>query len=103
MDVLIVENETLVSFEIKTIVTESGHRALGPATTMEQALAFAPQADIAFVDLGLDDGPDGGQLARRLIDRYGITLIFVTVILSVFEKGLTERLGSSKSRLRLID
>lgn len=78
MNVLIVEDEAFVAFDIATIIADGGHTALGPATTIEHALALAPRADIAFVDLGLHDGPGGAQLARRLIDRHGITVIFVT-------------------------
>jgi hypothetical protein len=45
-------------------------------STVEQALAYAPKADIALVDLGLADGNTGAQPARRLIDRFGIEVIF---------------------------
>lgn len=36
------------------------------------------RADAALVDLRLADGPSGGSLARRLMDRFGIKVIFVT-------------------------
>ena len=78
MNVLIIEDEPLVAFDIETIVVDGGHKPLGPASTLEKALALAPRADIAFVDLGLADGSNGPQVARRLIDRFGITVIFVT-------------------------
>ncbi|MET3857731.1 MULTISPECIES: response regulator [unclassified Rhizobium] len=78
MNVLIVEDEGFIALELERITTESGHRALGPAATIEQALAFAPRADVALVDVGLSDGTSGTQLARRLIDRFGISVIFVT-------------------------
>lgn len=78
MNVLIVEDEPDVAMAIEDIVEDNGHDALGPASTIEMALAFAPRADVALVDLGLADGTNGSQLARRLIDRYGITVIFVT-------------------------
>ena len=78
MNVLIVEDEGFIALELERIITESGHRALGPASTIEQALAFAPRADVALVDVGLSDGTSGTQLARRLIDRFGISVIFVT-------------------------
>jgi len=77
MNVLIVEDEGLIALELERITTETGHRALGPASTIEQALAFAPRADVALVDVGLSDGTSGTQLARRLIDRFGISVIFV--------------------------
>lgn len=78
MRVLIVEDEHLIASLLEAIVEEQGHERLGPVSTVEQALAYAPRADIALVDLGLADGNSGRLLARRLIDRFGIEVIFVT-------------------------
>ncbi|MFK0335540.1 response regulator [Rhizobium sp. NPDC090275] len=78
MRVLIVEDEALVALELERIVTEAGHTAVGPVATVEQALAHAPRVDVALVDLGLSDGMSGAVLARRLTDRFGISVVFVT-------------------------
>lgn len=78
MRVLIVEDEPVISLELEDIVQEAGYLPVGPASTLEQALAYAPHADIALVDLGLSDGLSGAALARRLIDRFGVKVIFVT-------------------------
>lgn len=89
MKVLIVEDEALIALHLKTIATDAGFVALGPATTMEQALAYGPQADIALIDVGLADGKSGLQLARRLIDRYHTTIIFVTGAPEALRNGLS--------------
>jgi len=78
MRVLIVEDEAIIAMELERIVKESGHTAVGPVATVEQALAHAPRVDAALVDLGLADGMSGAALARRLIDRFGISVMFVT-------------------------
>jgi len=78
MRVLIVEDEPLIGLELGRIVEEAGYVSIGPVATVEQALAHAPRADAALVDLGLADGMSGSALARRLIDRFGIQVIFVT-------------------------
>jgi DNA-binding response OmpR family regulator len=78
MRVLIIEDEPIIAFELQDIVQEAGYLAVGPASTLEQALAYAPLADIALVDLGLSDGRSGAALARRLIDRFHMKVIFVT-------------------------
>jgi DNA-binding response OmpR family regulator len=75
---MIVEDESLIAIELERIAQSSGHRTIGPVSTVEQALAYAPKADIALVDVGPSDGQSGTQLARRLIDRYGLEVIFVT-------------------------
>lgn len=78
MRVLIVEDEALIAMELERIVAAAGHSTVGPVSTVEQALAHAPRVDTALVDLGLADGLSGAALARRLIDRYGTKVIFVT-------------------------
>jgi DNA-binding response OmpR family regulator len=78
MRVLIVEDEALIALELERIVTEAGHSAVGPVSTVEQALFHAPRVDAALIDLGLADGLSGGSLARRLIDRFGLKVIFLT-------------------------
>lgn len=78
MKVLVVEDEAIIAHHLMAIAADAGFATLGPASTMEQALAYAPRADIALIDVGLSDGKSGIQLARRLIDRYYTTIIFVT-------------------------
>lgn len=78
MKVLIVEDELLIAVELDRIVDGAGHEIVGVVASVDQALAYAANADVALVDLRLADGPSGGSLARRLIDRFGIKVIFVT-------------------------
>jgi CheY-like chemotaxis protein len=78
MRVLIIEDEPIIALELERIVGGAGYVPLGPASTLEQALAHAPRADIALVDLSLADGSSGAALARRLMDRFGMKVIFVT-------------------------
>ncbi|MBB4234119.1 response regulator [Rhizobium esperanzae] len=78
MKVLIVEDENIIALELERIAQEAGHQTIGPVSTVEQALAHAQRSDVALVDLGLSDGMSGAQLARRLIDRHRVDVIFVT-------------------------
>lgn len=78
MRVLIIEDEFLIAQLLESVVQDDGHETIGPVSTVEQALAYAPRADIALVDLNLSDGNSGQQLARRLIDRFGIDVIFAS-------------------------
>jgi len=78
MRVLIVEDEFLIAQLLESVVKDHGYETIGPVATVEQALAYAPRADVALVDLGLSDGDSGRLLARRLIDRFRIDVIFVT-------------------------
>ncbi|MDR9803355.1 response regulator [Rhizobium hidalgonense] len=78
MRVMIVEDENIIALELERIAQEAGHQTIGPVSTVEQALAHAHRSDVALVDLNLSDGASGAQLARRLIDRHGVDVIFVT-------------------------
>lgn len=78
MKVLIVEDELLIAVELDRIVDGAGHEVVGMVASVDQALAYAAKAEVALVDLRLADGPSGGSLARRLIDRFDIKVIFVT-------------------------
>ena len=78
MNILIAEDDGIIALELERIVKDAGHNVIGPVSTLEQALAYAPNADTALIDLGLSDGDSGSQLGRRLIDRVGIKVIFVT-------------------------
>ncbi|WP_179039722.1 response regulator [Rhizobium leguminosarum] len=110
MKVMIVEDENFIALELERIAQEAGHQTIGPVSTVEQALAHAKRSDVALVDLSLSDGLSGAQLARRLIDRHGVDVIFVTGspenvghgiegALDVISKPFTdERIASALSR-----
>jgi len=76
--VLIVEDEFLVALDLETTVREIGLDVVGVATDRRQALALAPRADIAFVDVNLADGATGPEIGQRLVDEFGVTVIFMT-------------------------
>ncbi len=77
-NVLIVEDEFLVALDLETTVMDIGLDVVGVATDTRQALALAPEADIAFVDVNLADGATGPEIGRRLVDEFGVTVIFMT-------------------------
>jgi DNA-binding LytR/AlgR family response regulator len=76
--VLIIEDELLIAVELDRIVEAAGHEIVSVVASVDQALAHVACAEVALVDLRLADGPSGGALARRLMDRFGIKVIFVT-------------------------
>ncbi|XAZ25950.1 response regulator (plasmid) [Sinorhizobium sp. B11] len=88
MRVLIVEDESIIALELERIVADAGYRPIGPVSTVEQALAQAPRAHVALVDLGLADGSSGASLARRLIDRFHMKVVFVTASPTEVGNGL---------------
>jgi two-component system, response regulator PdtaR len=78
MNVMIVEDEIILALNLEDDVHFAGHRSIGFAASYADALALAPQADMAFVDVRLRDGVEGPNIARRLIDEFGVNVVFLT-------------------------
>jgi len=76
--VLIVEDDYLVALDLETTVREMGLDVVGVATDRRQAFSLAAQADIAFVDVNLADGATGPEIGQRLVDEFGVTVVFMT-------------------------
>ena len=66
LKVLIVEDEALLAMELESLVEEAGHSVVGWATSSAEAKAMvdSTEADIAFVDIHLTDGPTGVEVAE---------------------------------------
>jgi two-component system, response regulator PdtaR len=78
--ILIVEDEFLIGWALKQMFHLAGHHAVGPAASAEEALqlAQAEQPELAFVDVSLAGDQDGIAVARALVDRHGVSCIFLT-------------------------
>ena len=90
--VLVVEDEFFVAFEIESVVREMGLVPVGIAPDSLRAQELAVEADLAFVDLNLADGPTGIDLGRGLADR-GITVIYMTANPGMLGAGVPGAVG----------
>jgi DNA-binding LytR/AlgR family response regulator len=77
--VLVAEDEPLIALTLEQALIATGHRVLGPVATIEEARqAMGGQApDLALVNLTLQNGDDGAELARVLLAR-GTPTIFIS-------------------------
>ena len=67
--ILVVEDESILAFDLETTLRNAGFQVLGPAATAREALELAEQAhpDLALIDINLADGRKTGiEAARRL-------------------------------------
>ena len=80
MRILVVEDEALIALVLVEILTEGGHEVLGPAATMEQALVLCEDAppQLALLDITLQGGGSGLDVARALHRRWGVPAIFAS-------------------------
>ncbi|WP_431271461.1 response regulator [Dankookia sp. P2] len=80
MRILVVEDEALIALVLVEILAEDGHEVLGPAATAEQALALCEDAppQLALLDITLQGGGSGVEVARALHRRWGVPTIFAS-------------------------
>lgn len=90
--VLVVEDEIFVALEMQSVLEDVGMMPVGIAGDRDKALALAPKADIAFVDLNLADGPTGAEVGKMLAER-GIAVVYVTANPAQLGQGVPGTLG----------
>lgn len=80
MRILVVEDEALIAMVLTEILAEGGHEVVGPAATVEQALALCEDAppQLALLDITLQGGGNGVDVARALFGRWGVRSIFAS-------------------------
>ncbi len=78
--VLIVEDDTLVGMGIKSHVERLGHLVVGQAGTVEEAVGLfrSNKPDLCLVDIRLDAGGDGIDLASRLMKERRCPMIIIS-------------------------
>ncbi|APO71602.1 response regulator [Rhizobium mongolense] len=98
--VLIVEDELLIALDLEATVQAMGMEVTGLAANKEQALRFAPTADVAFVDVNLSDGATGPEIGRRLAQDHGIAVVFMTGNPEMVAGGVKGTLGVVKKPVK---
>lgn len=91
--VLVVEDEIFVATELEHVIEEMGHTPVGIAADERTALSLATRADVALVDLNLQDGPTGMRIGHILAQTHGVTVLFMTANPSQLGEGVPGTLG----------
>lgn len=78
--VLIVEDEALIALHLEQLAVEAGHRVIGIAFDLPEAVGFAEKErpDFAFVDMRLRNRTSGLDVARHLREHYDVPSILVS-------------------------
>lgn len=92
LDVLVVEDESIIAKDIELIVSDLGHRVVGPARTHEEALSLALKARPAVVvaDVKLADGSSGIMAVDEMLKSIDAAVIFVTAVPQWLQTGELE-------------
>lgn len=79
-DVLIIEDEPLISMQLEGLVSDLGHRVVGTAATRTQALEIFAEhpAGLVLADIQLADGSSGIDAVEDLLKLGDIPVIFIT-------------------------
>lgn len=79
-DVLIIEDEVLISMELQQIVSGLGHRVCGTATTHQGALEAVEKAkpSLVLADIQLADGSSGIDAVKDILEQISVPVIFIT-------------------------
>lgn len=80
MKILIVEDEATIAELVVEHLEAAGHTIIGPATTADEALDLCRRhvPDLAILDINLEDGSSGIEVARSLCARWGPVAIFAS-------------------------
>jgi len=76
--VLVVEDEGLIAHDIARRLESLGHEVIGPASTAEEALDLAPEAEIVLMDIRIDGQRDGIETALEIRSRHHLPVLFLT-------------------------
>lgn len=93
--VLIVEDNLIVAMVIEDDLRDAGYEVLGPTMRSAPSLDIARSSTIslALVDIDLDGGDDGVDLARRLRDEHQVPSLYITGQAAVARAGKDAALG----------
>ncbi len=79
-EVLIIEDETLISMELSRIVEDLGHGVAGVARTRTEAAAAAERTrpGLVLADIQLADGSSGIDAVKDILGSFSVPVIFIT-------------------------
>jgi DNA-binding LytR/AlgR family response regulator len=80
MRILIVEDETVIRFNLELLVEELGHTVLDSVDTIENAIDSLEResVDLVFLDINVNTELDGIDLAHHINLRHKIPFIYIT-------------------------
>jgi DNA-directed RNA polymerase specialized sigma24 family protein len=88
-DVLIIEDEPLIAFDLEGLVESLGHRVRGIARTRAEATALAGlhRPGLILADIQLADGSSGLDAVNDLLRAFTVPVVFITAYPERFLTG----------------
>ena len=78
--VMVVEDDPDMAADLTALLIEAGHDVVGPfhSAEMAEAAGGLHAIDVALLDINLSGSMDGGALARSLVARWGLKVVFLS-------------------------
>lgn len=88
-DVLIIEDEAFIAFDLESLVESLGHRVIGIARTHQEAvfLARGRKPGLILADIQLADGSSGIDAVNDLLGSFEVPVVFITAYPERFLTG----------------
>lgn len=98
--ILIVEDESIVQLDLQTRLERMGHSVVGVAARGEEAVEKAVELkpDLVIMDVRLEGDMDGIEAARRIRERQGTPIVYVTAYAPTLCPGGRDVLGPCVSK-----
>jgi CheY-like chemotaxis protein len=79
-DVMIIEDEPLITLQLEALVTDMGHRVCGTPTTLTEAIESVSRhkPGLILADIQLADGSSGVDAVKQILDAITVPVIFIT-------------------------
>ena len=79
-DVLIIEDEAMISMQLESLVLSLGHSVCGTATTRDEARAVVAlrKPGLVLADIQLADGSSGIDAVHDILGEFAVPIIFIT-------------------------
>jgi DNA-directed RNA polymerase specialized sigma24 family protein/CheY-like chemotaxis protein len=79
-DVLIIEDEPLITLQLEALVTDMGHNVCGTPTTLDEAIQSVAQhrPGLILADIQLADGSSGIDAVKHILEAITVPVIFIT-------------------------
>ncbi len=79
-DVLIIEDEPLITLQLEALVTDMGHKVSGTPTTLDEAVESVARRKpgLVLADIQLADGSSGIDAVKHILEAMSVPVIFIT-------------------------
>jgi CheY-like chemotaxis protein len=88
-EVLIIEDEAFIAFDLEGLVESLGHNVIGISRTRDEAVAMATKKrpGLILADIQLADGSSGIDAVNDLLETFEVPVIFITAYPERFLTG----------------